>query len=87
VVPTLERRPEMIQRIVVGTDTAAAADMAVQHGADLARAQDAELIVLYVRPRVGARDVFDPGKVPDPDDYLQRVRDRFPDVKTRTFRT
>lgn len=73
----------MIQKIVVGTDTSAAADLAVQHAAELARAHDSELLVLYVRPPVDAREVFDPGKLPDPNAYLERVRERFPDVKTR----
>lgn len=74
----------MIQKIVVGTDTSAAADMAVTEAADLARAHDAELVVLYVRPPVDAREVFDPGKLPDPAGYLERIAGRFTDVKTRT---
>ncbi len=74
----------MISKIVVGTDTSAAADLAVREAADLARATDAELIVLYVRPPVDAREMFDPGKVPDANAYLGSVPERFPDVKTRT---
>lgn len=74
----------MIQKIVVGTDTSAAADLAVEAAADLARAHDAELLVLYVKPPLDAREVFDPGKLPDPDRYLERVTERFSDVKTRT---
>ena len=75
----------MIQKIVVGTDTSAAADLAVTEAADLARAHDAELVVLYVRPPVDAREVFDPGKLPDPAGYLERIAGRFTDVKTRTL--
>lgn len=74
----------MIQKILVGTDTSAAADLAVEAAADLAKAHDAELLVLYVRPPVDAREVFDPGRLPNPDGYLERTRERFADVKTRT---
>jgi nucleotide-binding universal stress UspA family protein len=74
----------MIQKIVVGTDTSAAADMAVSEAAELALAHDAELVVLYVRPPIDAREVFDPGKLPDPAGYLERIAGRFTDVKTRT---
>lgn len=68
----------------MGTDTSAAADLAVQAAADLAGAHDAELLVLYVRPPLDAREVFDPGKLPDPNGYLDRMRVRFPEVKVRT---
>jgi nucleotide-binding universal stress UspA family protein len=74
----------MIQKILVGTDTSASADLAVAAAADLAKAHDAEMLVLYVRPALDAREVFDPGKVPDPDGYLERIRERFPAVKVRT---
>jgi nucleotide-binding universal stress UspA family protein len=74
----------MVQKILVGTDTSAAADLAVEAAADLARAHDAELVVLYVRPPLDAREVFDPGKLPDPDGYLARMPSRFPDVKLQT---
>ena len=73
----------MISKIVVGTDTSAAADLAVTRAAELARAHDAELIVLYVRPPLDAREVFDPNKLPDPERYLEGVRSRFSDVKLR----
>jgi nucleotide-binding universal stress UspA family protein len=74
----------MIQKILVGTDTSASADLAVEAAADLAKTHEAELLVLYVKPPLDAREVFDPGKVPDPAAYLDRMRDRFPDVKIRT---
>lgn len=73
-----------MQKILVGTDTSASADLAVQAAADLARAHDAELLVLYVKPPLDAREVFDPAKLPDPRGYLARLRDRFVDVKIRT---
>ncbi|HXF72792.1 MAG TPA: universal stress protein, partial [Actinomycetota bacterium] len=74
----------MIQKLLVGTDTSAAADLAVEAAAELARAGDAELLVLYVRPPLDAREVFDPGKLPDPEAYLERMPSRFPGVKVRT---
>jgi nucleotide-binding universal stress UspA family protein len=74
----------MIRKILVGTDTSNSADMAVEAAASLAGLHHAELLVLYVRPRVEARAVFDPQKSPDPAGYLRRVGERFPDVRTRT---
>jgi nucleotide-binding universal stress UspA family protein len=74
----------MVQRILVGTDTSASADLAVEAAADLARAHQAELVVLYVRPPLDAREVFDPRKVANPNGYLGTIGGRFPDVRTRT---
>lgn len=73
-----------MQKVLVGTDTSAAADLAVDAAAELARAQDAELIVLFVKPPLDAREVFDPKGMPDPESYLSRIADRFPETKTRT---
>lgn len=70
--------------IVVGTDTSAAADLAVQDAAELARARAAELVVLYVRPDGDMRAVADPGLAADPDRYLAAMPQRFPDLPTRT---
>lgn len=74
----------MIRTVMVGTDTSTSADLAVEAAASLARLHEAELLVLYVRPRVEATAVFDPKKAPDPGGYLRRVGERFPDVRTRT---
>jgi nucleotide-binding universal stress UspA family protein len=74
----------MIRRILVGTDTSASADLAVNTAADLARTNGAELTVLYVRPQEAARDVFDPKHSADPDAYLGRMAARFPDLHVRT---
>ena len=74
-----------MQKILVGTDTSAAADLAVDTAAGLARAFDAELLVLYVKPTVDAREVFDPGKMPDPNGYLGRMQARFEGTKVRTL--
>lgn len=73
-----------MQTILVGTDTSASADLAVGAAAELAKAHDGELVVLYVKPPLDAREVFDPGKLPDPNGYLARLAERFPDVKVRT---
>lgn len=70
--------------IVVGTDTSAAADLAVTDAARLARERGAELVVLYVRPETDLRFVVDPGKAPDPNAYLAKMAHRFPGVATRT---
>jgi nucleotide-binding universal stress UspA family protein len=70
--------------ILVGTDTTAAVDLAVENAAGLARARGAELLVLYVRPDSDLRAVVDPGRSPDPNGYLARMRERFPDVTLRT---
>ncbi|MCA1726492.1 MAG: universal stress protein [Actinobacteria bacterium] len=73
-----------MQKIVVGTDTSASADLAVAAAAELARAADAELVVVYVKPPLDAREVFDPGKVPNPNAYLEALASRFDGVKLRT---
>jgi nucleotide-binding universal stress UspA family protein len=70
--------------ILVGTDSSAAADLAVDHAAKLARDRESDLVVLLVRPDGDLRSVVDPGKAADPDRYLARVTDRFPGVGTTT---
>ena len=70
--------------ILVGTDTSAAADLAVVDAARLARARDAELLVLYVRPDTDLRAAVDPALAPDARTYLSKIASRFPDVSTRT---
>jgi len=80
----MHRKELDMQKIVVGTDTSASAELAVAAAADLAKAQDAELIVVYVKPPLDAREVFDPGKVPDPNGYLERLGTRYTDLKLRT---
>jgi nucleotide-binding universal stress UspA family protein len=74
----------MTQTILVASDASAAADLAVGAAARMAKGQDAELLVLYVKPPVDARTVFDPAGVPDPGSYLAGIAGRFSDVKTRT---
>lgn len=71
-------------KLLVGTDTSAAADLAVEAAAHLARERGDELVVLYVRPPLDAREVFDPGKTPDPERYLEGMAARFPHVELRT---
>ena len=70
----------MMQRILVGTDTTAAADLAVDAAADLAMTHGAELLVLHVREGTGMREAIDPWKRPDPDGYLAGLCERFPSL-------
>ncbi len=70
--------------IVVGTDSSAAADLAVEGAARLARERGDELVVLYVRSDGDLRAVVDPERAADPAAYLARIPQRFPDVVTRT---
>ena len=68
--------------ILVGTDTSASADLAVDDAARLARDRGAELVVLYVEKDGELRAVVDPAKAADPRGYLARMKERFPDVTT-----
>jgi nucleotide-binding universal stress UspA family protein len=70
--------------ILVGTDTTAAADLAVEDAAQLAQARGGELLVVYVRHDGDLRSVVDPGKVADPNGYLVGIAQRFPGLPTRT---
>ena len=73
-----------MQKILVGTDASPAADLAVEAAAKLAAANDAELLVLFVKPPLDAREVFAPGAVPDGNGYLDHMAERFEGVKVRT---
>ena len=55
-----------MKKILVGTDTSASADLAVEAAAALARVSDAELLVLHVRGESAAHDAADPRKSADP---------------------
>jgi nucleotide-binding universal stress UspA family protein len=70
--------------ILVGTDTTAAADLAVEDAARLARDRGAELVMLYVKPDGADRAVVDPDRAADPRAHLRRLASRFPDVVTTT---
>jgi nucleotide-binding universal stress UspA family protein len=70
----------MIKKVLVGTDTSAAADLAVDAAAELARTNEAELLVVYASS--GDSTAFDPGKAPDPGTYLKDLSNRFPAVST-----
>ena len=74
-----------MSKILVGTDTSAAADLAVQEAAELARTNDAELLVLHVRPDSAVRDAVDPKKSADPDGYLAEMERRFPAIPIRSW--
>lgn len=70
--------------ILVGTDTSAAADLAVEGAAKLARAQEAELILLLVKPEGDLRAIVDPQRAADPDRHMTALRKRYADVTTST---
>ena len=74
-----------MNKILVGTDTSAAADLAVQSAAELARTNDSELLVLHVRPDSAARDAVDPRKAADPSAYLAEMERRFPSITVRSW--
>jgi nucleotide-binding universal stress UspA family protein len=71
-------------KILVGTDTSAAADLAVEDAARMARERGAELVVLYVRPDGSDRTVVDPDRAADPAAHLRGLAARFPGVATTT---
>lgn len=79
------RRRRQMNKILVGTDTSAAADLAVRSAAELARTNDAELLVLHVRPESAARDAADPKKAADPSAYLAEMERRFPSITVRSW--
>ena len=68
--------------IIVGTDSSAAADLAVDDAARLARDRGAALIVLLVRSDKDLRSVVDPGMAADPERYVSQVVDRYPGLRT-----
>jgi nucleotide-binding universal stress UspA family protein len=70
--------------ILVGTDTSAAADLAVEDAARLARERGAELLVLYVKQERDIRAVVDPDRAADPRAHLQRLAARFPGTSITT---
>ena len=74
-----------MKKILVGTDTSASADMAVEAAAEIARLADAELLVLHVRPASAVHDAADPRKSPDPDGYLATMTKRFPSLRVRSW--
>ena len=74
-----------MKKILVGTDTSASADLAVEEAARLARSTDAELLVLQVRPEAAPRDAVDPKKSADPDRYLAGMTERFPGLRIRSW--
>jgi nucleotide-binding universal stress UspA family protein len=70
-------------KILVGTDTSARAERALEQAARMARADGADLVVLYVRPSLDAREAVDAEKAPDPVTYLERIRGLHGDVRMR----
>jgi nucleotide-binding universal stress UspA family protein len=74
-----------MSKILVGTDTSNAADLAVEAAADLARLRGAELLVVQIRVNGGSHDAVDPRKSADPDGYLARMTERFPEIPVRSW--
>ena len=72
-------------KILVGTDTSASADLAVEAAARMARDRDAELLVLQVRANGSTHDAADPKKSADPDRYLAHMPERFPQLRVRSW--
>lgn len=70
--------------ILVGTDASPAATLAVEQAAVLARAHEAELVILSVRPVVDPREVFDPGARPEIPAHLEDLAGQLDGVKVRT---
>jgi nucleotide-binding universal stress UspA family protein len=80
----VEKEEDPMSTILVGTDTSAAADLAVEGAAGLARDRGAELLILHVTPNGELRAVVDPAMAADPAAYLSRMASRFPGVDVRT---
>jgi nucleotide-binding universal stress UspA family protein len=72
-------------KILVGTDTSASADLAVDEAARLAGLSGAELLVLHVRHESSIRDAVDPKKSADPGGYLAGLQRRFPSITVRSW--
>jgi nucleotide-binding universal stress UspA family protein len=70
--------------ILVGTDTSASADLAVEDAAALAQSRGAELVVLCVRGDGDLSAVVDPARAADPAGYMARIARRFPGLVTKT---
>lgn len=73
-----------MRTILTGTDTSAAADLAVDDAARLARDRDAELYVLYVERGEDARRAIDPDRAANPGGHLAKIAARYPGVPVRT---
>ena len=70
--------------ILAGTDTSAAADLAVEQAARLAQEDEAELVVLYVQGSRDVKRVVDPARAVDPSVHLSRLAARFPGLSIST---
>lgn len=70
--------------ILTGTDTSAAADLAVADAARLANDRGAELLVLYVEREDDAQRAIDPGRAANPGAHLEKLALRFPNLVVHT---
>jgi nucleotide-binding universal stress UspA family protein len=57
----------------------------VSAAAELAGEREAELLVLYVRSDDRATEAADPRKPADPQRYLARMSERFPQIRIRSW--
>lgn len=73
-----------MKTVLAGTDASAGATMAVVEAAELARSREAELVVLYVRPPLDAREVFRPDELPDVDEHFEDLRRRLAGTSMET---
>jgi nucleotide-binding universal stress UspA family protein len=69
---------------VAGTDTSAAADLAVEEAARLAHDRRADLLVLYVEKDGDGRRIVDPQRSLDPSTHLQRLTAKYPGLTVGT---
>lgn len=70
--------------ILAGTDTSAAADLAVDDAARLASERGGELLVLYVDRGDDVRRAIDPNRAVDPARHLAHLRARYPGLQVQT---
>lgn len=74
----------MLEKILIGTTPDAESDPTLNMAAELAAANDAELVVLMLEPLIDARWVFDPNGVPGHLSVLRCVRRDHPGLRLRT---
>ena len=74
----------MIEKILVGTSTADDSDATLDLAAELATSNDAELVVLELKPLIDARQVFDPDGVPERRSAVRRLQTDYPALRIRT---
>ncbi len=74
----------MIGKILVGTAADEDSHATLNLAAELAMSNDAELVVLELKPLVDARQVFHPDGVPERRGAVARLRRDYPQLRLRT---